>query len=243
MSTGTEKLLNGLAAAFNDGIHWDFVVQVGNVEFKISKLIVGIHSEVFERIFAADMREAEENRVVIKDFSPQAIEHLLRFCYATPIAALDSPMLLEVFRAAHCYQMPDLMSECKRQAMATKSVENALEWLAIGFGYEDEQLKHEFLEFFLQHDEEIQALPEFAAFIHEHSLIAAELLRRMSAERKSQKAAVQKLQAANQQLKEANERLSIPVVHLAIRPAPPRQVAAQALYRDWSRRDPYDSDY
>ncbi|KAI6233534.1 hypothetical protein M3Y99_00902700 [Aphelenchoides fujianensis] len=194
--TGTDRLLNGLAAVFNDGIHSDFVVQVGSVEFKVLKLIVGIHSEVFQRMFATNMREAEENRVEIKDFSPQAIECLLRYCYTGTLQELSSSMLVEVFRAAHCYQMAELVAACKRQAIVMMRVENVLEWLTVGFDYEDEGLKQTFLHFFFQHDEEIQAMPEFELFFEQHPSIAAELFRRMAAERKSLKADVQKLEDA-----------------------------------------------
>ncbi|KAI6225418.1 CRE-BATH-40 protein [Aphelenchoides fujianensis] len=244
MSAAGEKLMNRLAAAFNDGTNWDFVIKCGEIEFKagplssfsthpsvqVFKFALSAQSEVFQRMFSADMREAEENRAEIKDFSPQAIECLLRFCYTTTIAPMDSPMLAEVYSAAHCYQMAELIDACKRQAMAAKSVENVFEWLVVGFGYEDEQLKHQFLEFFLQHDEEIQALPTFEVFVEENASIAVELMRRQAAERKSQKAAVQKLQKANQQLNAANERPSNSVVRPAVRPAPPRQVVNQALY-------------
>ncbi|KAI6234882.1 hypothetical protein M3Y99_00751900 [Aphelenchoides fujianensis] len=209
MSTGTDRLLNGLAAVFNDGIHSDFVVQVGDVEFKVLKLIVGIHSEVFQRMFATNMREAEENRVEIKDFSPPAIEYLLRYCYTGALEELPSPMLVEVFRAAHCYQMAELVAVCKRQAVVMMRAENVLEWLVVGFGYEDEQLKQRSLDFFFQHDEDIQALPEFALFIEENPSIAVELIRRVTAERKSLKADVQKLQEAKRKWNSARSVLEL----------------------------------
>ncbi|KAI6220921.1 Speckle-type POZ protein-like protein [Aphelenchoides fujianensis] len=210
MSAGTEKLLSGLAAIYGDGIHWDFVVTVDGVEIKILKSIVGIHSEVFERMFAADMREGNTNKVDIKNYSPQVINCLLRYCYTGTLEDSDmmpSGMLAEVYRAAHCYQMAELVEECKRQAVEQKSEENVLEWLVVGFTYEDDDLMDEFLDFFLQHNKAVQALPQFVLFVGQHPSIAVELFRRVSADRNALKNANHELREAKQQRDKANKQL------------------------------------
>ncbi|KAI6233098.1 hypothetical protein M3Y99_00952300 [Aphelenchoides fujianensis] len=109
MTDGTKKLLSGLAAMFNDGIHWDFVVKADPLEFK---------------------------------------------------------------------------EECRRWAFVKMSVKDVLEWLTVGYTYEDGHLTHGCLDFFFRHMEEVQALPEFPEFVEQNPPIAVELLRLVTADRK-----------------------------------------------------------
>ncbi|KAI6238883.1 hypothetical protein M3Y99_00645900 [Aphelenchoides fujianensis] len=79
-------LQRGLAAAFNDGVHWDFVVQVRDVEFKdlqngLLQFVVGKNEEIqtlpelpafFEQhppIALAIFRALADNRNILKEMS------------------------------------------------------------------------------------------------------------------------------------------------------------------------------
>ncbi|KAI6234879.1 BTB/POZ domain-containing protein [Aphelenchoides fujianensis] len=178
-----DVLQRGLGEAFNDGIHWDFVVQVRDVEYKVLKLIVGIHSEVFQRMFAANMREAEEGRVKITGYKPKAVGHALRFCYTGELKAMKLSRLLEVYRVAHYFRVLSLIDVCRKRAVNEMDTSNVLQWLEIAFKYDDECLQHYLLFYVVEKNEEIRALPEFAAFFEQHPSIALAMFRRMADDR------------------------------------------------------------
>lgn len=123
-SNETAVLLCGLATTFNDGENWDFVVKVGEVEFKVClslllllfncsvqvyKHVLGWHSEFFRGMFDSGMREANEGRVVLKEHEPPIVEHALRYCYTCKLPNMQSEILIEVYEAAHFFQMPALV--------------------------------------------------------------------------------------------------------------------------------------
>ncbi|KAI6226334.1 Speckle-type POZ protein B-like protein [Aphelenchoides fujianensis] len=187
-----------MAVTFNDPNNWDFVIKVGQEEFRILKAVVAPHSKYFERMFAMDMCEGTENRVELKDHEPKTVEIILRYCYTNTLETLEMPVLVGVYEAAQCYMMRDLLELCKVQAFMGQSIKCVFDWLRVANACKDKHLKKMWMDFIVENNVEVRALPAYKPFAAENPEIVLELVDRLALE-------VNSLKAANRRQEQASE--------------------------------------
>ncbi len=120
----------------------DFVVVVGEKEFKVHRVILAAHSPVFKKMFETEMREQKEGRVVLDDATPDVIEELLTYMYTGEL-----PNLMELkeerFQAADKYEITctHLKAVCEAALCDNITVDNALDMLILADSHNAEQLR------------------------------------------------------------------------------------------------------
>ena len=79
----TEKMKSILQSGYQN----DVILVVENIEFKVHKTLLCIHSPVFEKMFNhTETKEVFEKKVVIEDVSADSIRTLLYFIYTGEIS-------------------------------------------------------------------------------------------------------------------------------------------------------------
>lgn len=136
-----------LSQLFSSGEHSDVEIICGEKTFACHKSILAARSPVFEAMFQSDMEEKRENKVVIKDFSPEVIESMLQFIYGaktpceTKLEKEDGRyQISELLKAADQYDVDLLKVACDEKLCISLSVENCLVSLIIADMYQAEKL-------------------------------------------------------------------------------------------------------
>lgn len=133
---------------FSHGEHSDVKIICGEKTFSCHKSILSARSSVFEAMFQADMEEKKENKVEIKDFSPEVIENMLMFIYGAKTPSESSlkkedgrDQISELLKAADQYDVELLKIACDQILCASLSIENCLISLIIADMYQAEKLR------------------------------------------------------------------------------------------------------
>lgn len=81
-----EKLISDYGSLFNNGLHSDFTINVGERKFPVHKCVLTVRSEVFKGI----MNAATANQYSITNHDPEIIEAMLRFIYTANTSNLST---------------------------------------------------------------------------------------------------------------------------------------------------------
>jgi speckle-type POZ protein len=127
----------------------DFTFIVGNRKFKVHKNILAAASPVFDRMFSSPMTEAQTNEANIDEIEPEVFKHLLRFIYGRklPENLADVAVALELFKAAHYYEIERLQEICCANIRDNINVENAVDVYELAHVYDLIELENESWEF------------------------------------------------------------------------------------------------
>lgn len=113
---------------FNQNSFPDCVVKSSTgFEFKVHKAVLALNSEVFNSMFANQMKEGKQGIATLEE-SDQVLKELFRFFYCGEVKGLSAiaPKLLV---AANKYLVDDLKTLCAGEIVETLNVENALKLL------------------------------------------------------------------------------------------------------------------
>lgn len=146
---------------FNSSLS-DVTIIVGEAELPAHKLILSANSSVLEAMFSTDMREAQENRVVVEDINEHAMKRFLSFLYTGTYDPTDNTdVLLGLLYAAEKYDVINLKRACELQLSDKLSFENVLKIVDMADTYRSDVLKECCLEFMVKNNPEITTIPEF----------------------------------------------------------------------------------
>lgn len=135
----TEEHLHKLGKLLSTGMLSDFVVKVGEKEFKVHNSILAVQSSVFEAMFGSNMEENRSGQLIISDFSISAIEDFLHFLYTGVVK--DYINGTELFTLACKYDVADLKDICENIILENVDDTNAMEILNLGHLHCCEKLK------------------------------------------------------------------------------------------------------
>uniref|UniRef100_A0A914PM86 BTB domain-containing protein n=1 Tax=Panagrolaimus davidi TaxID=227884 RepID=A0A914PM86_9BILA len=89
----------------------DFVMAAEGKEIDVHKWVLALRSPVFARMFESGMKEAEENKVIITDFSFIVVEKAIKLCYHPSLVShstLEEKMkLLQFFNKYDIHPLKD----------------------------------------------------------------------------------------------------------------------------------------
>jgi hypothetical protein len=136
-----KKICTNIGRMYGDEEFADFVFAVKGKPFKVHKNILAEASEVFRKMFTTNMKEARNNECEIDNIEPEIFESLLRFIYTAEIPENLKEVAIELFKAAHYYEIDELRNVCEQEIHENLKKENALEIYELTCVYGGEQLK------------------------------------------------------------------------------------------------------
>lgn len=147
------------------GEYSDLTITVGEEKFKVHKIILARHSEVFKKMIDTDMKEGKENSINIPNFDSAIIKEALNFLYEGKCNFEVNPH--KIFCFAHLFQTENLIKECKIYLLNNINEKNILECIKLAKVYScDLQVFKEKIDYFISINE--QELIKDNQFIEYH---------------------------------------------------------------------------
>jgi BTB/POZ domain/Leucine rich repeat len=139
-----EETMMEIEALWNSQFLSDFTIIAGSKKFLVHKFVLAIHSSVFDTIFKTNMKECNEGKMEIKEFSEEAIEDFLRFFYTAEISSDENAM--ELFMLADKYDVHHLKTVAEEMISRNVDEQNVLEVYLFGKFYNLAKVKKSSIE-------------------------------------------------------------------------------------------------
>ncbi|XP_023231141.1 speckle-type POZ protein B-like [Centruroides sculpturatus] len=155
------RLSHRIETLFNNPKFSDVILSVGhpsqsdNRECYAHKAILAASSPVFSAMFEHDMKENNENVILIEDVDPNVVEEMLRFIYTDTVPKLKE-MTTSLLAVADKYALERLKALCEQQFCHKLQVETACNILVLADLYNAKQLEEAATEFITHYLNSIQ---------------------------------------------------------------------------------------
>lgn len=122
---------NDLLKMLDELLFTDFELKCSDaVTLKCHKNILAARSPIFYAMISADLREAQQGFVNIREFNSTIMRQVLRFIYSENVEDLDK-IACDLIGAAQKYQLEDLKKKCIGSIYKNLTKDNAVEVLQI----------------------------------------------------------------------------------------------------------------
>jgi speckle-type POZ protein len=91
-------------------------------------------------MFVTPMKERIDGLVEIKDFDANILRLVVKWIYTGDIGSIQFPTQVELFKAAHKYEIESLKNWCVLQICKNMLAENSIEMYEFGKTYEDNNI-------------------------------------------------------------------------------------------------------
>ncbi|GFW63725.1 speckle-type POZ protein [Trichonephila clavipes] len=156
---------------YDNKLFSDMTICVGDKLFNAHRLVLAARSPVFESMFKNEMKESNENRLVITDSDEKTFGEFLRYFYIGEIGPLTSDHALNLLVLADKYDVPELKAEIVDYLRCELSTENALSILIEAHLHNEKVLKREAVEFIGNNLWYIINSPRWKEFRHNLDLV------------------------------------------------------------------------
>ncbi|XP_033217127.1 speckle-type POZ protein-like isoform X2 [Belonocnema kinseyi] len=178
--SGNLLFLKGFDASINDETFSDAVLFLDEKKIYAHKMILSSRSPVFRQMFLTNMKESNSNEARVKNIRIEVFNELLRFMYTGKVEKLNE-LCLDIFRAAHFYQIDDLTLICENVLRKTLKIENSIDILKLSDEYDAESLKKYCVVFIMKNFKAVMKTPSYLNLYKTHPHLPFELLNEMGA--------------------------------------------------------------
>lgn len=168
------ETLTCYADLLHKGVHYDVIFEVESTEIKAHKSILSVRNHVFAAMFEHGYSESIASRVVIEDISVKTFNALLMFLYTAVVPGANA-MDIDLFKAAHKYDMRDLQMKCVAALLRSLNVDNAIDLLILFELYDLETQKRSVVKFINNNAERIMNDVSWIQFAKTHPALLIEL--------------------------------------------------------------------
>lgn len=140
-STVCKRIIQNNINMLNDQIYSDFTFIVDQKQFKVHKNILAVTSPVFFNLFNSNMQESLKNECHVGNINSSIFGHMLNFIYGAVLPPDIKDISINLYAAAHYYEIKDLMDICKTEIRSNLSIANALEVYICATLYDMEDLQ------------------------------------------------------------------------------------------------------
>uniref|UniRef100_A0A1I7USY3 BTB domain-containing protein n=1 Tax=Caenorhabditis tropicalis TaxID=1561998 RepID=A0A1I7USY3_9PELO len=149
--------------------------------FRVHAYKLRAHSDVFQMMLShLQMRESQEKKIEIQDFSPAAVRAMVEFIYAGVIKSeIDLYQAVDVMQIAEKYQILALKMTCEQHLLDRLNVGNVLECIAHAERHNTDVLYDACIDYAVHNRQVIMSLPSWRVFINEEPMLANNLLEKM----------------------------------------------------------------
>merc|ERR1712060_145675 len=120
--------------------HTDVILLVGGRKIHCHRLILGMASKVFERMFASDMKESRSQEIELKEVDLETIKSLVSFIYRNKIE--DEKINTNLLAAADMYEVLRLKNICSKKLAQVINIENVARIWQCAYLHNEENLAH-----------------------------------------------------------------------------------------------------
>ncbi|KAI6223276.1 TD and POZ domain-containing protein 3-like protein [Aphelenchoides besseyi] len=172
----SSHLNKSLSGAFQYGKHADVTINTTDGSFKVSKFMLCIQSEVFEKMFTHPSVEHETNTINIKNADPEVVKKMFEYLYTGNVKEIEL-VAQKLLPLAHQYELSELVSMCAKVLRTNPTIENIIEQLELCSLYEEmNTCKKDILMFTKRNFSEIKKLPEWNKFVSENVNVINDLV-------------------------------------------------------------------
>jgi hypothetical protein len=104
-----------------------------------------VASPVFRSMFGTEMKEKKKGEVVIKDIDIKILRLMIQWIYLGEIEVHELQDKMDLFKAAHKYQVETLKDWCIVEICANISPDNVLRTYDFGESYDETRIKNKAL--------------------------------------------------------------------------------------------------
>ena len=119
-----------MKAMLEEGLFSDVTIRMSTKSFKVHKVVLASHSDVFKRLFQINMREKQKGIVTISDIEPEVMTELLTYMY-TGCAPDLKTHAKELLLTADKYNISHLQVLCENELKRNLTSANVVEILLI----------------------------------------------------------------------------------------------------------------
>lgn len=166
-------LSEDLGSLFKSQKSGDVTISVGDKDLLVHKVILAARSAVFATMFAHEMKESQQNRVIIKDIDYEALREMLIYIYSGKSPNIES-LSDRLLVAADKYNLGGLKTMCQEVLCSKVTVENAVDLLVLADKHCAEQLKVQANDFIRTHLKDMILTSAFTNIILKYPQIFAE---------------------------------------------------------------------
>ncbi|XP_051168008.1 speckle-type POZ protein-like [Leptopilina boulardi] len=130
-------------------------LHIGNKTINANKEMLKAKSLVFNKMFSIDMEESVTNDVNVIDIDYDVFVEVLRFIYTGKIGKSDN-LSMKILKAAHFYQITDLITICEEILSINLNYDNVIDVLIIADKCSVQLLTNTCLLFIIQHFKKLQ---------------------------------------------------------------------------------------
>lgn len=138
----------------------DFAIRIGTDEIRVHRAIIMTRSPVFQAMLEHEMKEKQQNFVVITDVKHEVMKEVVRFMYTGKVEKIDK-MALRLLFAAEKYCLNGLKLLCERQLQKNIKERTAIEYLKIAHLCNAVDLKSKIIQFIVKNHENVVHKLEF----------------------------------------------------------------------------------
>lgn len=171
-------LFKGFNSYINSQSYSDVILCLGDEKIPAHKVILASKSPVFDKMFSTDMVEAKSNVAKVNNITLDVFQELLRFMYTGKVEKIDK-LAVDIFKAAHFYQIEHLKLLCENALRKTLTVENAVDFLKLADDHDADCLKDHCFVFIMTHLKTIMKSPSFQDLHESHPHLPLTLLMEM----------------------------------------------------------------
>ena len=176
-------LFKGFNTYINNKTYSDVTLCLGDEKIPAHKVILASKSPVFDKMFSTDMVEANSNVAKVNDIKLDVFQELLRFMYTGKVEKINE-LTVDIFKAAHFYQIEHLKLLCENVLRTTLTVENAIDILKLADDHDADCLKTHCFVFITTNLNTIIKSPSFQDLHRSHPHLPLTLLVEMGSKYK-----------------------------------------------------------
>lgn len=142
------KINHDCGALLIDPIDSDFTIESADgAKFRIHKVILAAHSEVFKAMLKEETAESQNSYVKLVDVSEEDLRGMLEYIYTGTVKDVENMNFANLLMLADRYNLQGLIELSQYALSEQLGLDNALDILVISDMYDSDFLKNEALKF------------------------------------------------------------------------------------------------
>lgn len=178
VQNGQPALCNSFKDLLTSGRMSDVVIVVSGERLNAHSVILGARSQVFNTMLSSPMKEGLEKEVTIPDVSVDVMKGLLEYLYTGNIEKPldDDDFSSGLLRAAHRFELKELLQECEQIMVSQISASNAVCWFELADVLSCQELRAACLRCIRQHLSAIQGTEGYEQLVERRPALLKDII-------------------------------------------------------------------